>query len=153
MNEIPDQKRSRAVARRIEGVLAEALRADPARVIELMDACRSSLVAGSHSEDEELEIARRTAEAKVSILFDRENATDDFLASWASLEQLGYSSSEREASMLVYFLKFCMRTNNNSRRRDALNRLDALVEEMAASGNDSLSTHYRAVVNSIKRAD
>lgn len=145
--QILSQERSRSVAKAIERAMVSALRADSAKVTSLLDTCRSSLFAESYDDVERTEIARRVAEAKISILYERENARDEFMASWGELEGLGYSSLEREASMLVYYVKFSERSNvsGDADRRNALNRLEALISQLAVSGDENYAAHYKAV--------
>lgn len=128
--------------------MVSAFRSDSSEVIALFDACRTSLLAEAHEDVERAEVGRRIAEAKVSVLFEREDATHAFLMSWDELEGLGYASLEREASMLVYFIKFTERANGTDKRRDkqsALDRLGKLINRMIESGSDALADHFRAV--------
>lgn len=140
-------ERSRAVAKAIERTMVSAFRAGSSEVIALFNACRTSLMAEGLEDAERAEVARRIAEAKVSVLFEREGAAAEFLESWGELEALGYASLEREASMLVYFLKFIDRVHgaDGQEKRGVLDRLDKLIGVMAESGNDALAEHYRTV--------
>jgi len=149
MKQSPEQQeRSRFVARTIERAMVSALHAEPRAAIDLLNAARSSLMPEASSEAEKVEIARRVAEAKISTLWDREDATTEFQASWIEIERLGYSSPEREATMLVYFLKSNSRSSKqDSRSRDAVDRLEALIGQMASAGDVNLADHFRGVIN------
>lgn len=148
-----DQERSRYAARMIEQAMVDALRASSEEAINIIDTCRLALLADSSSEVERLEVARRIAEVKVSILYEKEGAKDDFLASWAEIESLGYSSPEREASMLFYFVKFNerLKPQAESNKECALDRLGVLIGEMEASGENNLASHFRSVYSKLCR--
>lgn len=149
-----DHERSRNVARPIERIMVDANSREPKEIVRLLDECQEKLLSDSAGEFEATEIARRIAEAKISLLFDREGADDEFVASWESMESVGYTSLEREASMLFFQLKFCerARANDHSLAVGLLDRFRLLIDRMSASGDEDLASHFRAVHGRLENA-
>ncbi len=129
-------ERERQYVSAIERATATSLRVSTAEAIEVFDACAIQVLSRVDSPAEALELRRRIAEAKVSVLFERHDALVEFSKAWAELESLGYSSNEREASMLVYALK--VRQDEGQTfpfdRAALLFRLDKKISEMRGKG-------------------
>lgn len=144
-----DQERSQHVGKMIDQTMVKAFGVESADVLVLFDACCSSLFSETQDKVERTEIARRIAEAKISILYQLENVGDDFRSSWAEINGLGFSSIEREASMLFYYLKYCARANDKDDldldAQSAISRLETLIAQMVASGDETLAGHFETV--------
>jgi phenylpyruvate tautomerase PptA (4-oxalocrotonate tautomerase family) len=155
MNQAFDQENSKRVARAISQAVVSAIHADPAGVVRLLEDCRASLLLGQTSEYEKRELARRISEAKVSELFNREGGEREFRASWLEMETAGYTSLEREASMLFYYVKFCERAGLDGRSdlRAALDRMESLVDQMRTSGEENLASEFASLCARLRKAN
>jgi hypothetical protein len=128
-----ETERGRAVGKTIAKAMAEVLSATPDEVVSRMDGCRDSLLDTAVDDEERDEIRRRIAESKLSILWESRDASR-FMAVWQEMERLGYSSAEREASMLFYFLEFCALDGcDDVSCKDYLDRLERLAVSMPAT--------------------
>lgn len=147
MNGRGADERSRRVGQAIDRTTVRAFPADARRVVELFDACAASLTTENFDDLERVEVARRIAEAKVAVLFEREGAITEFLESWEALQALGFSSLERKLSMLVHFMLFADRTygRDSPETRGALDRMERLTDLLAESGSDAIAEHFREV--------
>lgn len=146
-------ERERQYVSAIERATAKSLRVSTAEAVEVFDACAIQVLSRVDSPAEALELRRRIAEAKISVLFERHDALVEFSKAWAELESLGYSSNEREASMLVYALK--VRQDEGQTfpfdRAALLFRLDKNISEMRREGAGSvaIADHFLMVRRSL----
>lgn len=140
----PSSSRWRAVAKSIEWALRDALSADSSTAIEILSACRDQLLSDTEDPDAAVEIARRIAEAKLSLLHDRSDAADTFESCWVEMQTLGYSNLEREASMLWYVLDFTSRQveRRTIAQEDVRSRLRTVIDEMRTSGHHEMAEHF-----------
>mgnify|MGYP003527830995 CR=1 FL=1 len=132
-------ERGRAVGKTIAKAMVEVLSASPGEVVSRMDSCRDNLLETAEDDEERDEIRRRIAEAKLSILWESRD-TSRFMAVWQEMERLGYTSAEREASMLFYILEFCARDVSC---KDFLDRLERLVTDMPAAARSHFESVYQ----------
>lgn len=147
MDMVSDQERSRAIGRAIETATLAAFDAAPAQVTSIFDECLSRLLGSSNSDWERVEISRRVYEAKVSILSGMSDAGDEFIEAWSGIERLGYSSLEREATMVFYFIRFIFKSGSDCEGKAdaALSRLWGLICRMRALGMDDMALHFESV--------
>jgi hypothetical protein len=138
------------IGKEIAYAIRDAIRAPTIQVAVGLDACQSRLLSGHIGDLERTEIARRFAEAKVSVLWERDDCLEHFSRAWAEMERIGYSSAEREASMLVYFIMHCRRNRESSECiSDAINRITRLINGKLAVESEAVSLHFREVLQRI----
>lgn len=130
MSESAEMRRSQVVGKAIAYMMAKVVRAEPSTVVSELDRCRKELLEAAETDWEREEIRRRIAEAKISVLWESSDR-DRFMSSWSEIERLGYSSPEREASMLFYFLEFSARNGGSEEACKAeLDRLSSLAKTL-----------------------
>ena len=135
------------IVRLIETEIANSLKLPPKEIVEKFNNLQERLLNLEVSDSEALEIKRRIAEAKISILFnwiDNENEMDQ---AWSDIEIIGYSTKEREASMLFYYSKYLIK--NKKHKNIVINiidRLVGLVEEFKTDqSQEKLAEHFAKV--------
>lgn len=135
------------IVRLIEAEIANSLKLPPKEVVKKFNNLQERLLNLEVSDSEALEIKRRIAEAKISILFnwiDDENEMDQ---AWSDIEIIGYSTKEREASMLFYYSKYLIK--NKKHKNIVINiidRLVGLVEEFKTDqSQEKLAKHFAKV--------
>ena len=143
MNNATDREELSKAGRVIAETIAEAISLSSSDVLKKFAELETSLLQQGFDKSESLEIKRRIAEAKISILAKRKENIDHFEVAWNDIESLGYSSLEREASMLYYCARFLIE-NEPSRSSAAviIDRLGALVKKFEVDQSQSLADHF-----------
>ncbi len=105
-------------------------------------------------------MSRRLAEARLSLFFDRKDGEPYFDEAWLDMENLGYSSSEREASMLFLRAKNLLERADRDDLEEALIRFRVVVETKVSGESAAIAAHFHKVLaqleseaNSGRRAD
>lgn len=139
--------RSRSVAKSIGRIVANAFDCSASDAMALFDQTESELLAEIDNEAEAIEVRRRIAEAKVSILAEkRESTAEEFESNWRALEILGFSNLEREASMLFCRAQFSIQHSaGENYAAYALKRLQDVIERLEKSEEIRLVEHFRKV--------
>jgi hypothetical protein len=91
-----------SVAKTIDSAMAAFFELASSEVVCKFDKLEENLLQKERKSIEILEIKRRVAEAKISILFEKIDAKSVFEDSWNDIESFGYSTREREATVLFY---------------------------------------------------
>jgi len=141
-----DQKeRSIYVGKAIAETTVKAFKLTPTGVIELFDELEAALITNNYNKSETLEVQRRIAEAKVSVLAGKEPSSE-FEAAWNDVESLGYTDTEREASMVFYRAKYLIRKGSDkSSASNAIERLGVLVGYFNDQQSQHLADHFSQV--------
>jgi hypothetical protein len=131
--------RSKLAARAIERAVVSALTEPPEAADATFSSVLEALLGTSASTHESLELKRRVAEARLSVFYSSIFSRSFAQAAWSELESLGYSSAEREASMLFYWCKHLALCGETDEVLACADRLEALQfgPEMSAA-----ATHF-----------
>ena len=135
------------IVRLIETEIANSFKLPSKEVVEKFNKLQERLLNLEVSDSEALEIKRRIAEAKISILFNRIDNENEMDQAWSDIEIIGYSTKEREASMLFYYSKYLIK--NKKHKNIVINiidRLVGLVEEFKTDqSQEKLAEHFAKV--------
>lgn len=138
--------RSRIVAKAIESTIAQVLESPTPDVVRALDGCCDGLLAEDTPAEEFAEIARRIAEAKLSVLFNRADGGVEASNAWRTLEGLGFLSAEREASMLFYVIRSsCDPTIGLGERPALMSRLAGVVRKLERE-QPAVAEHFAKVL-------
>jgi hypothetical protein len=147
------KERSLRVSKAIDQAMLRAVSAASAEVIVIFDICHSNLISSQlPSHAEKREIARRICEAKISELHHRRGPRKEFLSTWLEMEALGYSSMEREASMLFFYIRFMENNGTEEAVSVALSRFAVLVDRMVAVKAPRLGAHFKRVLKRLRQS-
>jgi len=145
---INQNERSRHVGKAIAETTAKALKLSPPDVMEVFDELKNIIFVDNFDESETLEIQRRIAEAKISVLAGKE-ISKEFENAWNDIENLGYSDAEREASMVFYRAQFLIDKDLLSEASIAIERLGELISTFK---NQRLIDHFSQVYTKLSSA-
>jgi hypothetical protein len=138
----------------LERVVSDGIR----RAVVAASACEHDVAAAEIGKIEEdvlaqlpdaeirLEARRRFSELRLSTFASSPGAGEFFDRSWRQLEQLGFSSDEREASMLVFRIKNARKRGDSRAREEALRRLEHVVNTRIAGHDSRMADHFREVI-------
>ncbi len=147
---IDESKPGRDAGKIIAKTTARVLALPSDQVLDEFDKVQTALLGSDLDDYSELEIRRRIAEAKISVLATRKNSTIELEQAWADIESLGYSNSEREATMLFYRAKSLIESRQDERSvEDLLGRLDQLVSS-GFGGDRVLVDHFAKVCRNLR---
>ena len=134
------------VAKAISDSMSESFELPSSEIIYKFDKVEVSLLQKKHSDAEALEIMRRIAEAKISIIFNKVDTSSAFENAWKDIESLGYSTAEREATMLFYRAQFLMRNNlGRDLVANAIERLGIIANNFKNERSERLADHFEKV--------
>ena len=139
-------ERSNTVGKAIANTMAKSFELSSLEVIDKFNLLENSLLENVTNSVEMLEIKRRIAEAKISIIFEKSDSKDVFEGVWDNFHTLGYSTAEREATMLFYRTQFLIR--NKYDKPLVINSIERLGEIANGFENDQseqLSQHFKKV--------
>lgn len=121
---------NREISNAITDMALAARELDASNAARLFSAGEQELIQkGGWSDFELLEIRRRVAEAKFSHCISKSGFSYVADELWADLERLGFSSFEREATMLMLLVRHHLRMGTRSKIDEILDRLDRVVSQ------------------------
>ncbi len=143
--------RSVNVAKTIGKEIANSFDLSSKKVLEKFDSLEIELLEQGFDVREATEIKRRIAEAKVAILFNRIGDKDEMERAWNDIELTGYSTKEREASILFYYAKYLIKNRSDrSLITTIIDRLGNLTEEFKIQeSQEKLAEHFANVHESL----
>lgn len=153
--EQPDSRalaRSRAVGRAIEQALESAIAASSDEADGLLTEVETGLLAGTADDYETLEVKRRVAEARLSLFYSMPTSHELARSAWVALERLGFSSPEREASMLVYWAKHLVVRGRPEEAANCALRLESLARQSLGCDMPWLEAHFVSCSEGIRAA-
>lgn len=143
------ESRSSHIGKEIALTVAGVGRAPVTEVLRRLDECRDRLRGVTRDEQEEREVARRIAEAKLSLIWKRPDARHLVDALWREIEGLGHGSLEREASMLCFRLKAYAKQDDGSTDKEMhLFRLRQVIEDLRKE-SDEIARHFERVYHEL----
>lgn len=138
--------KSRSVSKAIAEVTAQAFELTSREALAIFDELEFELLHKEPDKSKCLEIKRRIAEAKISIIYDRNISRNIFDESWNDIQRLGFSTAEREATMLFYRAYFLIKDGKDRRlTADTINRLGLLVSDLRVKRSKLLAEHFERV--------
>jgi len=154
-NDLEKDERSRRAGKEIAYTTAKAFKQTPAEITEAFDALQATILGEANNDLEVLEIKRRIAEAKISVLAEKDS-DQEFETAWTDMEALGYSDNEREATIIFYRAKFLIENGAHRSLADkAVERLGNLVSAFREQQSRQLADHfgqvYKRLLNELDR--
>lgn len=133
-----------AVAKAIDRVVLRLLRENSSNKILVDFKLLEDSLAGTSSPGVYLtESRRRVAESKISLLSGADTPASVFMTEWVSLEQLGFSSLEREANAVYWLCRFFTgQTEHEKEKSTAFARLRGLVQRLRDASFSREADHY-----------
>jgi hypothetical protein len=89
-----------------------------------------------------IEIRRRLAEIRLSEFLSKVDGLKYFHEAWEEMERLGYSTLEREASMLFYRARGLLAHELREHVAPIFERLDRIIDS-GMNGQQSMAEHFR----------
>ena len=132
--ESEERTASQKIADAVAATAMMARNSDAENTARLFDATERELLEELDCSNFELiEMKRRVAEAKSAHCFSKTGFAQIHEAIWARLESLGFSSFEREATMLMLLARHYLREGSNSEARTTLSRIETLISDAKAT--------------------
>lgn len=145
IHDFDHSERSRRAGKAIARTTAKAFKQPPAEITQAFDALQATILGQDYSDTEVLEIRRRIAEARISVLAEKDSG-QYFEAAWTDMEALGYSDAEREATIVFYRAKFLIKNGvHRSPAAKAIERLGTLLNDFREQQSHRLVGHFGKV--------
>ena len=134
------------VAKAIEYTMAMSLDLSTPEVVEKFNLLESSLLENETNPVKILEIKRRVAEAIITIIFEKSDSKDVFENAWDNIHKLGYSTVEREATMLFYRAQLLIRNKYDKPLViNTIGRLGEIANYIKNKRSQQLAEHFKKV--------
>ena len=139
-------QRSSKIGRKIGFALRSAIELAGPEADVLFAATEQEALKIAVGELEKLEVRRRVAEARLSLFYCSQTSGDFARRAWEDLESMGFSSPEREASMLFYWADYLLNSGaTNSEIRASIERFGTVVGAEFEGESAEVAEHFRAV--------
>ena len=141
------------IARELSEVAAQAMRErmEHNAIVSVYDRLQAKLMPRLGGDDAlETELRRRVAEWKFYLLSTRDCPENELRELYRQIEELGYSTLEKEATIGICYAQFCLKVRTpadaETKLREAKARLDSAAE---AAIDSNASSYYRDLARTV----